>query len=505
MSSAADTLKKYLLLIGSMKFALIIIAAFIIFLVAGTLLEVQYGHIFSAYFIYDSFAFAFVIFLMLLSLLISMFTRPFNKKFYGFFLIHTGLIILAIGALQSKFSATEGHLSLFPLDSSNVLEKNEFEIQVHQDGNDTAVFKVPYRVLPTDLNQKIGNVEVVKYLPFAKESADVVSSEGHYLYEIEINNDQISENAKLTNNLSSYFYQVNTRFGPLNVFSFKGSLKGCLNASDYILVDSLKGTCQSLSSAKVVKEKSEKIFKVKVSKATMKFAPEFSHFPLDPNGREILDSQYQLFSTHLLREKPSVLIGTENVYFYDESLVSSRQSKVELPWMGLVLDVNRQLDKTLGRSFVESKELGMFRPAAQVKFENQTYWINLDNSAVLKNASSKYLVQMKKQVSFLPFSLTLNDFIREKDFGTGRDASYESKISIQTPKGLTDHSITLNNPVKQSIFTIYQDSYKELEAQGKYLSVLKVNIDPGRNFKYIGWFIALFGMILHFAVRRLRL
>ena len=110
-------------------------------------------------------------------------------------------------------------------------------------------------------------------------------------------------------------------------------------------------------------------------------------------------------------------------------------------------------------------------------------------------------MQLKRQEVYLPFFVTLNNFKKIQDFGTGRDGSYETRVSLRTVDESTDHTITLNNPAKKSIFTIYQDSYRELEIPGKYMSILKINIDPGRYLKYFGWALALLGMFVHFSLR----
>ena len=87
------------------------------------------------------------------------------------------------------------------------------------------------------------------------------------------------------------------------------------------------------------------------------------------------------------------------------------------------------------------------------------------------------------------------------DPGTNNPASYESFVSVFAgTQGAQKHHIYMNNPLKFKAFTFYQASYFETN-QG-YGSVLSVNYDPGRPWKYLGSFLIVLGSIWHFILRR---
>ncbi len=59
----------------------------------------------------------------------------------------------------------------------------------------------------------------------------------------------------------------------------------------------------------------------------------------------------------------------------------------------------------------------------------------------------------------------------------------------------------MNNPLKYQNFTFYQASYFQSQ-EGPMGSILSVNFDPGRPWKYLGSLLLVFGSIWHYFLRR---
>jgi hypothetical protein len=59
----------------------------------------------------------------------------------------------------------------------------------------------------------------------------------------------------------------------------------------------------------------------------------------------------------------------------------------------------------------------------------------------------------------------------------------------------------MNNPLKKGKYTFYQASYFPWQ-QDQFGSVLQINYDPGRPFKYTGSVLLVLGTALHFYLRR---
>lgn len=478
-----------------MRFAIFIIAVLATVLAAGSLVEVKYGHIIADYYIYDSLAFSVIIFFILLSLLFSMLMRPFVKKLYGFFLIHIGLIILSIGALQSKFMAQEGLVSLYPLKNSQIIETEEFELQVHKKGESSIKVSMPELISPYNLNRKVSSLLVKKWIPFSKQVSVIEDKNKSYVIKLELFNENLHKELTLTSDITSSFYKQSESLGPLSIISFNTGIDSCIKNTGYILIDSKLNTCTNFE------EKSKRLFKIDYKGAQLRFAPEFSNYPLTDKGEEIIDSPYQLLSMKKMISTPTLWINHKYIYFFDKKLVKTTKEEVKLPWMGFEININRYRNKTIKTSYAESKDYSAYRPAVSFEFKGALHWADLSNSVLLEK---ELLVQLKKKQIKLPFSLTLLNFKLDQDFGTGRDAGYTTSIEFRSQSDNFKQDITLNNPMKYDVFTIYQDSYKKLVGN-KYLSVLRINVDGGRVFKYLGWIIALIGMIWHFSIRRLKL
>ncbi|MBF0205518.1 MAG: cytochrome c biogenesis protein ResB [Oligoflexia bacterium] len=103
----------------------------------------------------------------------------------------------------------------------------------------------------------------------------------------------------------------------------------------------------------------------------------------------------------------------------------------------------------------------------------------------------------------LPFQLELKRFIIEVEAGAdGTVTPKEFTSELREPQEV---KIFMNHPFKYAGFTFYQSSYFPLappehaqEHHQEYASVLNVNYDPGRFFKYGGSFLLILGMLLHY-------
>ena len=117
MNSFKAILDKYMKIIGSMKFAVVIISLFVIAMIAGTFIESYYGTDFAGRILYQSVPFIILQTLLVLSILTATLLRlPPKERLYGFYIIHTGLIVVFIGALITAVTGIDGHLTLAPND-----------------------------------------------------------------------------------------------------------------------------------------------------------------------------------------------------------------------------------------------------------------------------------------------------------------------------------------------------------------------------------------------------
>ena len=99
---------------GNLKFAVVIIALFAIFLGYGTFMESYHGTEYANRLVYKSIFFMLIQFCMFLSIFFATMIRlPPRKHLYGFYVIHTGLIILFLGSFITYQSGIDGNITLY--------------------------------------------------------------------------------------------------------------------------------------------------------------------------------------------------------------------------------------------------------------------------------------------------------------------------------------------------------------------------------------------------------
>jgi hypothetical protein len=174
---------------------------------------------------------------------------------------------------------------------------------------------------------------------------------------------------------------------------------------------------------------------------------------------------------------------------------------IELGWMGLKLKVLRYLPQALEKWDIKEKASPTPLTVSAVKFvyKNQDHWILLnDTLRVFSDKAAYFISYLNKQLP-LDFSLVLKEFVKENYAGTQKAMTYKSLVEIP---GHGEHEITMNEPLDWKGLTFYQASFQEDQFGQPVASVLSVNYDPGRFFKYGGSLIMVLGIILLFYFRR---
>jgi cytochrome c biogenesis protein ResB len=150
---------------------------------------------------------------------------------------------------------------------------------------------------------------------------------------------------------------------------------------------------------------------------------------------------------------------------------------------------------------LDSKAEGAIQ-AIRFQFDGKEYWTGLNSSVRLFSDSAHHVLIFANRMIQLNFSLKLDEFRVGRYQGTRRAASYESDVTVQDPNGdpLTT-TISMNEPLKYAGFTFYQASFQEDEMGRPTMSILSVNQDPGRFWKYLGSLLIVFGIIHLFYFR----
>ncbi len=100
----------------------------------------------------------------------------------------------------------------------------------------------------------------------------------------------------------------------------------------------------------------------------------------------------------------------------------------------------------------------------------------------------------------LPFSLKLNQFVKNLHPGTDIPSSFESYADLTENGSSRPVKVWMNNPLRTYGYTFFQASYAQAEGQANK-STFAVVTNPGRVLPYISSITVFAGLLLHFLIR----
>lgn len=110
MKKYTSKLKNWFYILGSVYFAIALLALTVLFVIGGTILESWSGsHLYASYFTYSSPAFKLLLWLYFINILLATLRRyPFKKKHIPFIITHLGLLLLLGGVLCKSYFGVQG-------------------------------------------------------------------------------------------------------------------------------------------------------------------------------------------------------------------------------------------------------------------------------------------------------------------------------------------------------------------------------------------------------------
>jgi hypothetical protein len=525
--SLSETYKKAEALFGSLKFAVIILSLFALALFYGTFMESYHGTDYANRLVYKSLPFMLLQAAMFLSILAATLQRlPFRKALAGFYVLHLGLLLLFLGSYITYVAGIDGNLTLAPNSpASNVLlPVDQLTIQFPEKKQELTL-PLPYSAGPVDLQTTYEQIKLHQFLPFAemqtqfKDDPQAQPSKMHsaqyFLY-----NDMVQQELTLSLHPETDFTS-SERLGPLSVHYLPQSLGSCFaknSLEGYLFWNALTEECLAADSAftQVSKLAGKTQLKVQLGREKILFLPDLSPMPVLEKGQIDESSPWRMFSRKLFQEQPHLFLFGEAVSFFDKETQKwnlrelTKTQEVALPWMNFKLKLLQFSPKAYPvkvpvsiKPIQENGQLikGQTR-ALEVEVENEKFWLTSSGPMSFRGEQGKIIFDLHKKTLKLPFEITLDRFQMQTDPGTQNPASYESFISLfQGNQGSQKHHVFMNNPLKHSAFTFYQASYFEAQ-ENVYGSVLSVNYDPGRSWKYLGSLLLVLGSLWHFVLRR---
>ncbi len=515
-------LKKLERTIGGLKFAVILILIFSALMVIGTVFESTYGTEFANRMIYKRWPFMLVQFGMFTSILFATFLRlPPKKRLYGFYAIHSGLILLGCGSFITYYSGVDGSLSLAPQTPNRHIVLPEDQILIEYPDEGKRVTKtLPEFALPGELDWEYKDFKFKRFIPYADKKLvwkkDEKALEGQHSGQYMISNDSVAQEFTVSLHPKTQDFEANLRMGPLTINYLPQNLGKCFgqtNPSGLILWNQNKQLCFTPEERKIsiqTTNTGKRFFAFHEDDMVLSFFPDHSPWPLDKDLKPIPDTSYRVFSKAIFEKNPQLFLFGKSAGYYlkDDKKWETKlipEKGLELPWMGFQLSLIAHQEQTFPTyepqavwPVQSNNELikGKWR-ALEVEVKGKTYFLTNEKPLQLLIDGKRNILYLTKKTLTLPFEFSLTRFKMDKDPGTNRPASYESFVRVFSAQGPKEHHVYMNNPLKIQGFTFYQASYFK-DDRGAYHSTLSANVDPGRAIKYLGSLLLVLGGIWHY-------
>lgn len=535
MSKIKHLYKSFERFFASVKFAVIIISLFAFALTIGTFVESYNGTPFANKVIYKSWWFMGIQGLMLLSIVMATIVRlPAKKHLYGFYTVHLGLVILFLGSLVTYLVGIDGSIQLLPNKPARkiLIDKDQIKIQSLELG-ESFTYPLPYTGYATKLDQKVkfGDITLKEYYPSASSKLKwekLPNKEPILSAQYLIFNDNVAETITLSLSPISD-YQSSKKMGPLTVHLMPEELLSCFtmnNPSKFVIWYTEDKKCSTPQQENLTIDKTDKgnnFITLEYKNQSYKFLPEFTPLPVNDDLTKIEESPIRVLSLDLFTKKPHLFtFGDSIVYFKKRSKKwilkkFENDDLIRLPWMGFQLKKIRTESSLYPLdipSYVKpiqdnNKIIQGEDQALRLEVGNNEYWITDKKPLQLSSTKGILFIQFIKKTYTLPYQLTLAKFVMQKNPGTNDPASFESYVELldgRKNQGIKKFHVFMNNPLKYDDFTFYQSSYFPVglkdNGEQEFASVLSVNYDPGRKFKYFGSLLIVLGSIWHFYLRK---
>ncbi len=527
MESLISAYRKVELFFGNLKFAVVIVSLFAITLGYGTFMESYHGTEYANRLVYKSWWFMGIQFTMFLSILFAALIRlPPKKHLYGFYTIHSGLIILFLGSYITYEGGVDGTVTLTPNLPTRQITLNDDEMRIQFPGRGKEVsVELPFSAGEKNLKLDYEDIKLGTFLPFSQDELEwipvKIPDPGQTSARYKLFNDNFGETLTLTLHPMSDFNNT-MQLGPLNVHYLPASLADCFGSTDshgLIVWNGENRGCIAPKESDIRRKKSstgKEIVAVKFEGKEIAFLPEMSPLPLNRDLALDENSPYRIFSKKLFEQNPHLFLFGDRAAFFNKNSLKwetgnvSKDKALDLPWMGfrvLLLEYHGDSYPRLFPKYVKPIQDGGQtiigeRKAVEVTVGADSFWVKTGEPVAFKHKGEKIVFELTKKNITLPYELVLDRFKMDTDPGTQTPASFESFVTLfKGNEGSEKHHIFMNNPLKHQNFTFYQASYFQSQ-EGPYGSVLSVNFDPGRPWKYLGSLLLVFGSIWHYFLRR---
>lgn len=529
MNKIRDLYKRVEKTLAHVKFAVVIISLFTLALIYGTFMESYHGTDYANRLVYKAWWFILIQLAMFLSIFMATVVRlPPKRRLYGFYTIHSGLIILFIGSFFTYMNGVDGSLQLLPNTPSSTIFLNEDTLRVDfKKQKRTFQVPLPYNHRPKSMNIDVNGIKIKSFVPYAEKDIRWISDARHFSQQHSsqymLFNQNISQEITLSLSPNSD-YKSMEKLGLLTVHYMPDFLEKCFvnpSQSGFIIWNLVSSECftpEERNYAVGATKKGNRFVTFTHGLKRLKFFPDFSPVAVNDDLTKDPTSPFRVLSRDLFKDKPNLFLFGKSVSFYKKVRKSwvlksmENSAIVKLPWMNFKIRLLKhsnstypiQVPKPVTPIQEDSKIIKGNIKAVEVELDNKRFWVRNDGPLELSNQQKNIRLQIIPKEIKLPYQITLERFQMNTNPGTKDPASYESFVQLldgRNATGIEKHHVFMNNPLKYDDFTFYQSSYFPV-SKDQYGSVFSVNYDPGRFFKYLGSLFIVLGSIWHFVLNR---
>ncbi|MBT5093785.1 MAG: hypothetical protein HOM21_06060 [Halobacteriovoraceae bacterium] len=432
--------------IGGLKFAVLIILTFTGLMIIGTFVESYLGTEFAGRAVYKTLPFMGIQFFLFLSILFATFLRlPPKKRLYGFYVIHSGLILIACGSFVTFYSGLDGHITLPPNEPTRYIELNQDVLEIiflKEDGKTKRVeYELPNSAYSSSIDQEYEGIKITDYFPFSQNRFEWGHSTRTYPPGTPLNsakysiyNDMVTQEFTVTLHPEAKDFKSTLTLGPLSIHYLPAPIAPCLeekNPSSLVIWDMLKNSCFTPESRNLKIQKSKtgnRFLVVKERGMLFSFFPDFSPYPLDKQFNVVQSATMKIFSKKIFQSKPNLFLLGKKAAYYDADderwIISEIKANeaLELPWMGFKLDLlETRITKvpklvpeyTFPRQENSKITIGD-QKAVHLVVAGKDYWVTDKAPLVIPYENSSIKVLLRKKILTLPFELMLSRFKMKK-------------------------------------------------------------------------------------------
>ena len=466
----------------SLKLAVVVILSIAAALAAATVIESLYDTPSAQYWVYRSFWFYGLMATLGINIFCVAVSRlPWKRKHIPFLLAHLGILILLAGSWITERWGIDGNLRITEGDSTSVVELDQASLFMVEDDR---IQGVPIKWRPPSVSFRPFSVKEYR-IPYDLKVDQFLS---HADMEVSFIPDGNSSHGDIShaNSGSNYTSAVKLKVtgGPMGI-----------SEEIWLWEGSPGWKSVQAGPARFSIERPGGNFE----KSAPSSGPSLTFYP-QPNG-----SVTYLSQASDGKKRTGVLpkIGGERTG--QAGQVNTGQ--ITTGWKGnVVVTVEEWIPHAMVKTHYKEARIqyGPQAPTSAIHVSGEDgrvgVWLGLGDRAVLHLDQREIEIGYLPRRIMLPFSVRLDRFTVEHDQGTMNPSAYSSRVTVTKQTGQEDVHISMNEPLEAGGFTLYQASYEEAEPR-PITSILSVNRDPGRIWKYLGSALIVLGSALLFAAK----